>query len=80
MNEGLSEILEFHYFENFMWGYNLMYGGYFSNRNWDKLVREFDFQIVHHERKKNGKLYIQILKNIKDGNFQRNMPPKTEEK
>lgn len=43
-----------------------MKGGYFSNRNWDKLVKSFDFQVVHEERKKNGKIYIYILKNIKN--------------
>jgi hypothetical protein len=65
MNEGLSNIVEFHYYENAKWGYNLIKGGYFSNRNWEKLIKEFDFEIEHQERKKNGRLYIFILKNKK---------------
>jgi hypothetical protein len=43
-----------------------MRGGYFSNRNWEKLVQQFDFEIEHSERKKNGKLYIFVLRNKKD--------------
>jgi hypothetical protein len=65
MNEGLSNIVEFHYYENAKWGYNLMRGGYFSNRNWEKLLKEFDFEIEHQERKKNGRLYIFVLRNKK---------------
>lgn len=30
------------------------------------MIKEFDFEIVHEERKKNGKLYIYVLKNKKD--------------
>lgn len=30
-----------------VWGYNLIKGGYFSNRNWERLVKEFDFEIEH---------------------------------
>ena len=67
MNEGLSNILEFHYFENMKWGENLIRGGYFSNRNWEKLVKAFDFEVEHEERKKNGKLYIYVLRNRKEG-------------
>ena len=65
MNEGISSVVEFHYWENIKWGYNLMRGGYFSNRNWQKLVQQFDFEIEHEERKKNGKLYIFVLRNKK---------------
>lgn len=45
---------------------NLCNMAMFTNRNWEKLVKSMDFQIVHEERKKNGKLYIYILKNKKD--------------
>jgi hypothetical protein len=67
MNEGISGIVEFHYWENMKWGYNLMRGGYFSNRNWEKLLSVFDFKVEHQERKKNGKLYIFVLNNPKTG-------------
>lgn len=34
MNEGLSSIVEMHWWEKIKWGYNLLKGGYFSSRNW----------------------------------------------
>jgi hypothetical protein len=39
MNEGLSGIVEFHYWENFVSGMNLIKKGMFSNRNWEKMVK-----------------------------------------
>ena len=45
MNEGLSSTVEFHYWENLKWGENLVKGGYFSNRNWDKILEQFPFEI-----------------------------------
>ena len=65
MNEGLSSILEFHWYENAKWGVNLYEKGYFSNRNWEKMVKETGLEIESFERKKNGKIYIYILKNNK---------------
>ena len=39
--------------------------GLFTNRNWEKLVKELDFKVEFFERKKNGKLFIQVLRNVK---------------
>jgi len=50
------------------YGYNLMKGGYFCNRNWEKLIQQFDFEVEHYQRKKNGKLYIFVLRNSKKEN------------
>jgi hypothetical protein len=66
MNEGLSSIVELHYWEKVKWGYNLLKGGYFSNRNWEKLIEQFDFEVVHKERKRSGKIYILVLENRKN--------------
>jgi len=67
MNQGLSSFLEFHYWENGISGQKLYNSGVFTNRNWEKIIKEFDFEIEHAERKKNGKLYIYVLKNKKNG-------------
>lgn len=66
MNQGLSNFVEFHYWENAMSGKHLISTGAFTNRNWEKLVKEFDFEIKKMERKKNGQLYIFVLRNKKD--------------
>ena len=65
MNEGLSSFLEFHYFENAKWGVNLYQKGLFSNRNWDKIVKDTGLEIESSERKKNGKIQVYVLKNNK---------------
>lgn len=40
--------------------------GVFTNRNWEKILKDFDFEVKFSERKKNGKLYIYVLRNKKD--------------
>ena len=50
-----------------MWGQKLFNMGMFVNRNWEKIVKEFDFKIEAEERKKNGKIYIYVLRNEKEG-------------
>lgn len=45
MNQGLSSFVEFHYWENAMSGKHLINTGAFTNRNWEKMVKEFDFEI-----------------------------------
>lgn len=41
--------------------------GVYVNRNWEKLVKEAGFTVEHLERKKNGKIYIHVLRNNKGG-------------
>ena len=65
MNEGLSSIVEFHYFENAKFGMNLYSRGMFNNRNWEKIIKDTKLEIESCERKKNGRIYIYVLKNNK---------------
>ena len=44
----------------------MLKGGYFSNRNWEKLIEQFDFEVLHKERKRTGKIYIFVLENKKN--------------
>ena len=39
MNKGLSEIPEFHYWENAISGRELINMGIFTNRNWEKIIK-----------------------------------------
>jgi hypothetical protein len=39
MNQGLSGVVEFHYWENAISAKNLCNMAMFTNRNWEKLVK-----------------------------------------
>ena len=39
--------------------------GYFPNRDWDKYIKEEDFEIIKKERQMNGTVYMYVLKNKK---------------
>ncbi len=43
MNQGLSGVVEFHYWENAISAKNLCNMAMFTNRNWEKLVKQLDF-------------------------------------
>jgi hypothetical protein len=43
LNLGLSSIVEFHFWENWTAKEKLYQMGKFVNRNWDKILKDFDF-------------------------------------
>jgi len=65
MNWGKSYFAVRNYYDAYLLPFELHQQGYFNNRDWEEITRKLKLQVVQQERKQNGSLYFQILKNTK---------------